>query len=148
MNPNISWNWYTFSELSVDLLYDIIALRESVFIVEQDCPYPEADGLDRDAMHLVGTDGDKVVAYLRYYMTDGYIKIGRIVNRQDYRGLGLGKLMIHMAIETIQQKHSNVPIKISAQHRLQQYYESAGFIAFGDVYDEDGIPHIGMEYAQ
>jgi ElaA protein len=64
-NAALDWQWRTFASLSARELYAVIAAREAVFVVEQNCPYQDADGLDVDAMHLIGWDGDAVAAYLR-----------------------------------------------------------------------------------
>ena len=88
----------TFSELLATELYEILRLREAVFIVEQNCPYPEADGKDPDAVHLwYSGENGRVDAYLRlYYKNDepGTVQIGRVVTSAEARGTGLGTALI------------------------------------------------------
>ena len=54
-------------ELTVTELHDLMRLRVEVFVVEQDCPYPELDGRDLDPTtgHWWFEDGGRIVAYLR-----------------------------------------------------------------------------------
>ena len=63
----VSYIWKEFSDLSRDELYALIHLRQKVFIVEQDCPYIDADFLDQDAFHLLGYHDDSLVSYLRAF---------------------------------------------------------------------------------
>ena len=138
-----------FQELSLSELYDIMVLRQEVFVVEQDCPYLDADGRDRPAWHLMGrNDAGRLLAYARLLPTgvsyEHYASIGRVITAQDTRRQGLGLQLMDEAIAACKQLFGETPLKISAQKYLQRFYEGYGFRRQGPEYLEDGIPHLGM----
>ncbi|MCX6641432.1 MAG: GNAT family N-acetyltransferase [bacterium] len=144
----ITWRWFQFPELSVQLLYDIIALREQVFVVEQNCPYLDADGYDRPALHLTGHDASgSLIAYLRL-IPPGYKfddpALGRVVVAPVMRFSGVGVALMLEGLQKAARLYPGRVVRISAQQRLQKFYEKLGFILDSDVYDEDGIPHFEM----
>jgi len=122
-------------------------LRQEVFVVEQDCPYQDADGDDLFATHLMGWSGDKLVAYLRMFEpSKKYVEasIGRVVTSPSVRGQGLGVEVMRRGIDLAHSRYSGISIRISAQTRLRRFYENLGFEVVGDGYMEDGIPHLPM----
>jgi ElaA protein len=138
-----------FSELTVYELYNIMALRQEVFIVEQNCAYLDADGKDLKSWHVMGFDTEGVlVAYTRLLPQgvayDNYASIGRVVSSPKARGLGYGKILIHESISQIKKLFPNQPVKIGAQSYLLRFYQSLGFESTGEEYLEDGIPHTSM----
>jgi len=145
----LAWCWFKFDNLTLTQLYDIMALREKTFAYEQHCTATDFDGLDKQAMHLLGMRDNEIIAYARLLPPGVYAKdvvsFGRLVITQQYRGKGLGKQMMQEIINYIADHYLNVPIKFSAQTYLQPFYENFGFHAVGDVYDEGGIPHIRMQ---
>ena len=137
-----------FYELSLDQLYAIMTLRQVVFVVEQDCPYLDADGKDQDAHHLLGYQNTELVAYARL-MPPGlsypnYAAIGRVVTKSSVRGTGTGRQLMRKSMEWVKKLYNDPPIKISAQCYLTEFYQSMGFVAIGSSYLEDGIPHVAM----
>jgi len=136
----------TFNELSNTALYDCLALRFNVFVVEQDCIYPELDNIDKDAFHLLAYENDQLAGYLRIYIDENnYVKIGRIVINKYFRGKDYGKVIINEALNFIPKTYSNKTIKINAQQHLKEFYESFGFKKTSDAYLDYGILHIDME---
>jgi len=140
-----------YSELTLDELYDSMALRQDVFVVEQDCPYLDADGKDKQAHHLMGFDEqDKLVAYARLLPKgisyENYASIGRIVSAGAVRRKGFGKMLVQEAIRQCHQLFPDAPLKISAQQYLLRFYENLGFASTGEEYLEDGIPHVAMTW--
>jgi len=140
-----------FYELSHDELYAILALRQEVFIVEQNCPFLDADGKDQLALHLMIFDKDQqLVAYTRLFDKDvyyeGYTSIGRVVTSPKARGGGLGRVLMEKSIEKVLDLFGQAPIKIGAQKYLEKFYKSLGFQPTGNDYIEDGIPHTYMIY--
>lgn len=133
-----------FDELDNVTLYEILKLRVDIFVVEQNCPYPELDDKDQQAIHYYLKENNQVVSYLRV-MKPSTSKgvIGRIVTRIDYRGNGLGTDLIQEAIKDLKGKTETVFLQ--GQSHLQKYYESFGFEKISDPYMYDGIPHIDME---
>lgn len=144
----ISWEYSTFDNLSARKLYEILALRQQVFNVEQQCAYLDADGLDPSALHIMGYQDKKLVCYLRLFeplnFQDKEAKFGRVVTATTVRKQGLGKQLIQQVLTYLEQHHPNIPIHISAQTYLQRFYENFGFQADGEPYLEDHIPHITM----
>jgi ElaA protein len=142
----------TFNELTGEELYDLLRLRQEVFIVEQNCPYLDADGKDKYAHHILAKDeSSSILCYTRLLPEgvsyEGYSSIGRVVNAPSVRGTGEGKLIMQYSIDKIKQLYPHVPIKIGAQQYLKKFYESLGFVDIGIPYIEDGIPHIIMIHA-
>ncbi len=138
-----------FDELSPRLLYDVMALRQAVFVVEQACAYLDADGKDLPAWHLIGSNRRRqVVAYARILPSGvsyaGYASIGRVVVSPDFRRQGLGVELMEQAVRRTNRLFPDTPIKISAQSYLKAFYEKFGFSVCGPEYLEDGIPHLPM----
>ena len=147
MCKEMDYKWKNFDELSLDDLYAILNLRQKVFIVEQDCPYIDADYTDQDAFHLLGYQGNNLIAYLRAFKPGLKYEgssMGRIVTEKNSRGIGLGKEIIKEGVRFLKKEYPSYEIVISAQHRLQHFYIELGFISRGDVYLEDNIDHIQM----
>jgi len=137
-----------YNELSLDEFHDMIQLRIKVFVIEQDCPYQELDGLDHTGFHLIAKKDNRLLATLRI-LPPGIAydewAIGRVVVDETERGTGLGHRIMELALEYIEELHgSPAPIKLSAQEHLRSYYERHGFTQSGEGYLEDGIPHIPM----
>ncbi len=138
-----------YNRLSKNELYDAMQLRQEVFVLEQNCPYVDADGKDLSAWHLFGkNDEGKLVVYTRLLPKgvsyENYASIGRVVTHQLVRGTGVGKILMSESIKRLKKLCPDDKIKIGAQAHLKKFYESFGFEQSGEVYDEDGIPHIPM----
>ncbi len=136
-----------FKELSVAELYQSLQLRSDVFVVEQNCVYPDIDGKDEKALHLLGIYESKIVAYARLFEPGYYFdnaSIGRVVINQTYRDRKWGHNLMHEAIAGIKLHYGADAITISAQLYLKKFYESHGFVQDGEGYLEDNIPHIRM----
>lgn len=141
----------TFEQLSVQELYGIMALRQEVFVVEQNCVYLDADGIDTKAYHLMLLDDKQnLVAYTRLMprgvVYDDYTVIGRVVSSPSVRGKGIGRQLMMESIKAAHDLFGNTDIKIGAQSYLHQFYMSLGFAHTGKNYIEDGIPHQEMIY--
>ncbi|MCS7037635.1 MAG: GNAT family N-acetyltransferase [Saprospiraceae bacterium] len=138
-----------FAALTVYELYDIMALRQEVFVVEQNCAYLDADGKDLEAWHVMGRDAqERLAAYTRLLPLgvsyEGYASIGRVVSAPFARRAGLGRLIMEHSLAWCVRLFGPVPLKISAQTYLLGFYESFGFRSTGEEYLEDGIPHTAM----
>lgn len=147
-HKNLSFICRPFSSLSPKDLYQIIQLRENVFIVEQDCPYLDCDGKDIPSYHLSCFVEEELAAYARLVPPgisyNDYSSIGRIVVKENFRTYGFGKSLVNEAISYCQKLFPKKKIKISAQCYLKDFYQSLGFVPVGEEYLEDDIPHIGM----
>ncbi|KIF64952.1 acyltransferase [Pseudomonas fluorescens] len=145
----IEWICKHHRDLGKEQLYALLKLRSDVFVVEQKCAYPDLDGqdLDGDTHHLMGWEDDQLMAYLRLLDPEsqgGDVVIGRVVTAPAGRGKGLGHAMMEQALKQAEKHWPQVPIYLSAQAHLQRYYGQYGFVAVGEEYLEDDIPHIGM----
>ena len=147
----IEWQWSRFADLTAAQLYDMLALRQQVFVLEQTCLYPDIDGYDLDAHHLLGwrdIGGRRVlVAYLRCLAPGAKydeMSLGRILTTNDVRGSGVGRELVAHGIQYAETLHPGHRIRIGAQQRLEKFYQDFGFETISDAYDEDGIMHIDM----
>jgi ElaA protein len=138
-----------FKDLTVDELYAILQLRETVFVVEQNCIYNDIDNIDQACYHLFSEDqnAEKIIAYTR--LVPANIKfdvpaIGRLISDKNYRGKGLGRALMEKSIEETCRIYNTSVIKISAQTYLLDFYSSLGFKSISETYDEDGIEHVDM----
>jgi ElaA protein len=138
-----TWLVRSFDELTVSQLYAIVRLRERVFVVEQRCAYLDADGYDPVSRHLWAERGGEIAAYLRMLPAGSKyaeISIGRVVTAPNVRGGGIGRELMRRGIHEC----GRVPIRISAQAHLEDWYGELGFVRASEIYDEDGIAHIDM----
>lgn len=135
-----------FNELSVFELYVILQLRSEIFVLEQKCLYQDMDGLDSQAQHIMIFEEDNtLVAYARIFpkgVTYPEVAIGRILTKEHGKGLGI--ILMEKALTETLHLFGEVPIRIGAQCYALPFYEKFGFKEEGEVYDEDGIPHIEM----
>ncbi|MGF1726306.1 GNAT family N-acetyltransferase [Photobacterium nomapromontoriensis] len=145
----MQWQCLSFEQLTTHQLYDLLKLRSDVFVVEQQCAYPDLDNHDRtaDTYHLLGYRNHELVAYLRLLppeTTYPQISIGRVTTASQARGAGLGHCLLEQGLLTAERLWPGQTIEIGAQSHLQHYYQRYGFEAFSEEYLEDGIPHIDM----
>lgn len=138
-----------FKKLSLAELYSAMQLRQEIFVVEQNCPYADADGKDVESVHVMGYEKKKLVAYARIvppgisYKTPS---IGRVVVHKDFRGKKYAYALMDACIRETLRRYKADKITISAQLYLKDFYTRTGFKAVGEVYPEDDIPHIKMIY--
>lgn len=136
----------SFEEFTVPELYSVLQLRAAVFVVEQDCVYQDIDGKDHKATHIMGYKDDVLVAYTRVFAPGDYFEnasIGRVVVNSKNRGEAYGQLIMKASLKFAVEKGWST-IKISAQCYLDKFYTDLGFVATGETYLEDGIPHQAM----
>ena len=145
---NLLLSWHGFGDLSGKEVYEILALRGRVFVVEQHCSYLDADGHDQSALHLCGrTTGGELAAYLRL-LPPGEVfaepAIGRVVTAPEIRGTGIGRVLMEEGIRRSAVAYPGAPLALSAQIHLEGFYGSLGFLRSGSPFDEDGIVHCVM----
>lgn len=144
---NVDWILKQFNDLTPKELYDILQLRNEVFIVEQNCPYQDLDNKDLKATHLMSMKENNLLAYSRLLapgISYRESSIGRIVTSPSVRKTGMGKRLMEESIRQIENLFHSGTIRIGAQLYLKKFYESFGFIQQSDAYLEDNIPHIIM----
>jgi ElaA protein len=145
--PTLNWDCLAFDALDNSLLYQILQLRQKVFVIEQECLYEDLDQLDQASFHLFCRRGDELLAYLRAVppeLSYEQSSVGRIVVSPPARGLQLGRELVQRGIDFNRRQWPGAGIKIGAQAHLEKFYLSCGFETVSPVYDEDGIPHLKM----
>ena len=145
----IDWQDLHHSDLSVSQLYALLQLRCAVFVVEQNCPYQDIDGddLEGENRHILGWHNGTLVADARILKSDDELQpvvIGRVIVSEALRGEKIGQQLMSKALESCTRRWPEKPIYLGAQAHLQNFYGQFGFIPVTDIYEEDGIPHIGM----
>jgi len=144
----LEWLFLDYNELSKQQLHKILIFRQEIFVVEQNCPYLDADEKDRFSHHLLGLKNHgQLVAYLRLVhagISYPEISFGRIATHISFRSQGLGKRLMKEGLTRTEQMFGKNPIRISAQTHLVSFYTFFGFVSTGKNYLEDGIPHTEM----
>ena len=149
----LEWRWKPFVDLTSVEVYEMLAARSAVFVVEQNCVYGDIDGLDADAWHLLayGTADHAALpplaGYLRVLLPDAVdadVRIGRVLTTAPFRGFGLGNAMLERSLVHIRAQWPDTPIRLHAQAHLQGFYGAFGFEPVSEIHDEDGIPHVWM----
>jgi ElaA protein len=131
-----------FDDLPARTAYDVWRLRQQVFVVEQDCPYPDLDGRDLEptTRHVVLLEDGEVVGTLRVLDDGGWARVGRVVVAPAARGRGLAALMVDAAVDLCGDRE----VRLDAQSGLTGFYAAYGFEVTGPEFDEDGIMHVPM----
>ena len=148
----ITSKWRRFDELSAAALYELLRLRQQVFVVEQGSPYPDLDGLDQLAHHLLLADNRTLCGCLRLLapaeegpsVRGPVVRIGRVCVARQWRRQGLARRLMEEALAFCREHHPGQMVTLSAQLDLVHFYEGFGFAVIGDPYDDFGIPHTEM----
>lgn len=147
----IEWQWRSFHDLSNVDLYEVLAQRQKVFVLEQRCFYNDFDALDLGAYHLLGwhtVDGKReLAAYLRCLAPGAKydeMSLGRVLTTMAARGTGAGRELLARGIGYAERQYPGHRIRIGAQQHLEKFYQDFGFKTISEPYDEDGIMHIDM----
>ena len=143
----MTWTWARLESFTAVQWHSVLQARAEVFVVEQSCAYQDPDDWDAHAWHVQMLCDGQLAAYAR--VVDAGCKydepsIGRVMTMPAFRGQKLGRALMLEAIRWTELHNPLANIQISAQAYLQRFYESIGFHGMGDVYDEDGIPHLQM----
>jgi ElaA protein len=138
----------SFAAWDAGTLYEVLALRSRVFVVEQRCVYLDLDGADPDALHVVARAAGRVVGTARVLGPgDEGFRVGRVAVSEERRGTGLGRALVRAALSAIDERAPGAPVRLAAQAHLVPFYGSLGFEVAGPEHDEDGIPHVEMRRA-
>lgn len=132
----------SFEDLTNRDLYEILKLRVDVFVVEQECPYPEIDGKDYNSIHIYLENQGEIIAYARVYKEKDEIHIGRVIAKE--RRKGYATLILKEAIRAAREKYQARKIHIEAQTYAKNLYIKAGFVETSEPYLLDGICHVRM----
>lgn len=143
----MNWHVKTFNDLTINELYAILKLRQDVFIIEQNCIYPDIDNIDEDSIHIFASTENNIIAYCRIVYPGIKYKepsIGRVIVNPAFRNKQIGTQLLEKAILTNVKLFPNLGNRISAQSHLQPFYQNLGFETTSEIYLEDGIPHVEM----
>ena len=138
------WQLKEFDDLTVKELHAIYFLRTEVFIVEQACAYQDVDEWDLVSKHLYYEVDGELVSYARIIPSESQVKIGRVIVSPRHRKKNEGRKLLAKAVSYCEDQYSNLPIVISAQAHLENFYGEFGFKVASQEYLEDDIPHIDM----
>ena len=143
----LQWQSCSFADLDGKVLYAMLAARQQVFIVEQNCPYLDADGADPHCAHLIAWRRGEIAAYARLVppkLKFAEASIGRVLTTPIGRGQGLGHELMIRALSSVAHAYGGGPVRIGAQQYLERFYQSFGFYTVSASYLEDGIAHVEM----
>ncbi|GAB4214150.1 MAG: GNAT family N-acetyltransferase [Rhodoferax sp.] len=141
------WRLLAFADLRAAELYEVLRLRSAVFVIEQQCLFADMDGLDAQAMHLLGVQNGQLCAYARCFgpgVTFAQASLGRVLTAPHARGQGLGHAVVRQALVGLRQVWGPQAVRIGAQQHLVGFYAQHGFVAVDEPYVEDGIAHQDM----
>jgi ElaA protein len=138
--------WYGFGDFSAALLYRVLRFRQGIFVVEQRSPFPDLDGIDERAHHLLLRIDSELAGYLRLipYPAEARVTIGRVAVAAALRRQGRARLLMDAALARCRQDHRDCAVTLSAQTYLAPFYESLGFRATSAPFDDYGVPHVDM----
>jgi ElaA protein len=136
--------WQRFDEFTPAQLYEMLAFRQAIFVVEQRSAYPDLDGRDKAALHLLSRQEGALAGYLRLIPEADRVRIGRVAVAAPLRGQGLGRLLVAAGLEKCAADFPRQPLALSAQSYLVPFYRSFGFVVLGAPYDDYGVPHVDM----
>ena len=138
--------WHRFADFAAEDLYELLRFRQAIFVVEQASPYPDLDGRDQYAEHLLlRIDGD-LAGYLRLISDpeNARVMIGRVAVAPPWRRQGLARRLTVKALDHCCQDYPDCAITLSAQTYLAPFYESLGFHPTSLPYEDYGVPHVEM----
>lgn len=146
IGERVRLDWHGFADLPAGLLYELLRFRQAIFVVEQTSPYPDLDGLDRHARHLLLRVDGGLAGCLRLipYPAEARVAIGRVAVAAPLRRRGLARCLMAEALARCRRDHRDCTISVSAQTYLAPFYERLGFRAISAAYDDHGVPHVEM----
>jgi len=141
--PKITTEWQRFEALGADGLYELLRFRQGIFVVEQCSPFPDLDGLDQEAWHLLLRAEGALAGYLR--LIPSALRIGRVAVAAPLRRRGFGRRLMDEALSRCRGRYPGLPVALTAQSHLLPFYRSFGFEPTGEPCDDFGLTHVDME---
>jgi ElaA protein len=142
--PKITTEWRRFEALGTSGLYELLRFRQGIFIVEQRCPYPDLDGLDESAWHLLARAEGALAGCIR--LIPRPLRIGRVAVAAPLRRRGLGRSLMEEALSRCREHHPGLTVALTAQAHLVSIYRSFGFEPIGEPFEDFGLTHVDMEH--
>jgi ElaA protein len=141
--PEITTEWQRFETLMAGDLYELLRFRQSIFVVEQRSAYPDLDGLDQTAWHLLARVEGALAGYLR--LVPAPLRIGRVAVAARLRRHGLGRRLMEEALLFCREHYPDLQVALTAQAHLVPFYRGLGFEPTGEPFDDFGLTHVDME---
>jgi ElaA protein len=141
-----SLKWCSFGDLTPGLLYEVLRFRQAIFVVEQRCVYPDLDGVDQRAQHLLLRVDGELAGCLRLipFPDEARIKIGRVAVVEKRRRQGLARSLMKEALARCRRDFADCTVALTGQTYLAPFYESLGFAVTSAPYDDYGLSHVDM----
>ena len=118
-------------------------IRIEVFMKEQGFEN-EFDDIDNISFHIVVFDEEKPIGTCRFFKENDHYTIGRVAVLKEYRNQHIGNVLLESAEKEIK-KLNGALIVVYAQVRVSPFYEKQGYIQFGQIDDDEGVPHMWMK---
>jgi ElaA protein len=141
--PKITSEWQRFEDLTAGQLYELLRFRQSIFVVEQRSPYPDLDGLDQEAWHLLLHAGDTLAGYTR--LIPAPLRIGRVAVAARLRRHGLGRRLMDETLTLCRDHYPGLSVALTSQSHLVPFYRDFGFEPTGEPFDDYGRMHVDMQ---
>ena len=154
----LEWTFKPLESLAALEFYELLRFRIDIFVVEQNCAYPELDAADKEdaTLHVQGRlkSSGELLACARMIManagdaevkTNRVVKIGRVAVAEELRGQGVARKLMLQILGYIAAEFGAPEVQLSAQTYIESFYQSLGFKTVSGEYLEDGIPHLDME---
>jgi ElaA protein len=138
--------WHRFDDFTAAQLYDLLRFRQAIFVVEQSCAFPDLDGLDQRANHLLAWLDGGPVGYLRLipYPLEARVAIGRVAVAESWRRRGLARRLMAEALARCRRDYPDCVVTLTAQTYLVPFYETLGFRPTSPPFDDYGLQHVEM----
>jgi ElaA protein len=142
-----SLEWHGFGDLTPAALYEVLRFRQAIFVVEQRCAYPDLDGLDQRAQHLLLRVDGELAGCLRLipFPDEARVKIGRVAVAMPLRRHGFARSLMMEALARCRRDFSDCTVALTGQTYLAPFYESLGFAVTSAPYDDYGLSHVDMK---
>ena len=142
-----SLEWRGFGDLTPAALYEVLRFRQAIFVVEQRCAYPDLDGLDQRAQHLLLRVDGELAGCLRLipFPDEARVKIGRVAVVEKRRRQGLARSLMKEALARCRRDFAECTVTLTGQSYLASFYESLGFAVTSAPDDDYGLSHVDMK---
>jgi ElaA protein len=142
-----SLEWYRFGDLSPALLYEVLQFRQAIFVVEQGCAFPDLDGRDQGAQHLLLRLDGELAGCLRLipFTDEARVAIGRVAVAAPLRRQGFARMLMTEALTRCRRNYPDCAVTLTGQTYLAPFYETLGFAVTSAPYDDYGLSHVDMQ---